>query len=496
VRSLRTLAALFACVAAIAVAAGCGGDDASSGGLGGALAYVPAETPFAVAIDTDLEGDQYKSLDSILNRFPGADTIKALLKSQLSFGQEGVDFDKDLKPLLGNPAVISATDVASFLSDSADSGFVAALQVEDTDALDSLIDKTKPKELGEVAGATVYQDGDTFFAVEDDIVVLAGSRELLEQALERADGGESLSEEDFDAGLEGLPDDALARVYVDLQGLLGRSEDAASARKIEWVDALRTLGLTISAQKESVDVEFNLRTEGGDLTEDDLPLAAGDEAAEVVQRPREIGVGLRDPSQLVTFFESALQAVDPQTFGDYEQGKRALEGRLDLDIERDVIAQLTGNLSLSATIEGEFGARAELKDAGAFERTLDKVVTALPEFGVDDVRRRGDLYELSSSDGLSLVFGVVDGAFVVASDAARARALASAQPEPVEDASGSLVVRADAEGIARQVLQQIAPQFGIPEPVVPVFARPFDELRGSIATSTDGMTGKFSLTLD
>lgn len=495
-RSLRTLAGLFACVAAIAVAAGCGGDDASSGGLGGALAYVPAETPFAVAIDTDLDGDQYKSLDSILNRFPGADTIKALLKSQLSFGQEGVDFDKDLKPLLGNPAVISATDVASFLSDSADSGFVAALQVEDTDALDSLIDKTKPKELGEVAGATVYQDGDTFFAVEDDIVVLAGSRELLEQALERADGGESLSEEDFDAGLEGLPDDALARVYVDLQGLLGRSEDAASARKIEWVDALRTLGLTISAQKESVDVEFNLRTEGGDLTEDDLPLAAGDEAAEVVQRPREISVGLRDPSQLVAFFESALQAVDPQTFGDYEQGKRALEGRLDLDIERDVIAQLTGNLSLSATIEGEFGARAELKDAGAFERTLDKVVTALPEFGVDDVRRRGDLYELSSSDGLSLVFGVVDGAFVVASDAARARALASAQPEPVEDASGSLVVRADAEGIARQVLQQIAPQFGIPEPVVPVFARPFDELRGSIATSTDGMTGKFSLTLD
>jgi hypothetical protein len=496
VRSLRTLAALLACAAAIAVAAGCGGDDESSGGLGGALAYVPAETPFAVAIDTDLDGDQYKSLDAILNRFPGADTIKALLKSQLSLGQEGVDFDKDLKPLLGNPAVISATNVASFLSDSADSGFVAALQVDDTDALDSLIDKTKPKELGEVAGATVYQDGDTFFAVEDDIVVLAGSRELLEQALERADGGDSLSEEDFDAGLEGLPDDALARVYVDLQGLLGQGEDAASARKIEWVDALRTLGLTISAQKESIDVEFNLRTEGGDLTDEDLPLAAGDEAAEVVQRPREIAVGLRDPSQVVAFFETALQAVDPQTFGDYEQGKRALEGRLDLDIERDVIAQLTGNLSVSATIEGEFGARAELKDAGAFERTLDKVVSALPEFGVGDVQRRGDLYELSSSDGLSLVFGVVDGAFVIATDAARARAVASARPQPVEDASGSLVVRADAEGIARQVLQQIAPQFGIPEPVVPVFARPFDELRGSIATSTGGMTGKFSLTLD
>jgi hypothetical protein len=31
---------------------------------------------------------------------------------------------------------------------------------------------------------------------------------------------------------------------------------------------------------------------------------------------------------------------------------------------------------------------------------------------------------------------------------------------------------------------------------VPVLAKPFNELRGSVATSTEGMKGKFSLTLD
>ena len=155
-------------------------------------------------------------------------------------------------------------------------------------------------------------------------MILAGTRQLLEAALERADAGEGLSEDDFEAGLDGLPDEALARVFVDVQGLLGQSEGTEAARKIEWVDALRTLGLTVSAQEKSIDVEFNLRTEGGDLTDEDLPLASGDEAAQVVQQRSEIGVGLRDPSQLVAFFESALQAVDPQTFGDYEQGKRAL----------------------------------------------------------------------------------------------------------------------------------------------------------------------------
>lgn len=492
-RPLRSLAALLACVAALAVA-GCGGES-GSGGLGDVLKYVPADTPFAVSIDTDLEGEQYKSLDSILNRFPAADAIKNVLKAQLSMGQEGVDFDKDIKPLLGNPAVISATDVTSFLPDGDESGFVAALQVTDKDALDSLVEKTGAEKQGEVAGATEYQDSGTYFAVDDDVVVLAGSKELLESALKRAEDGQSLSEDDFDTGLEGLPDDALARVYVDVQGLLGQSEEGQAAQKIEWVGALTTLGLTLSAQEDSIDVEFNLRTEG-DLTDEDLPVAAGDEAAKVIQRRGEIGVGLRDPGQLVTFFESALQAVDPQSFGDYEQGKRALSARLDLDVDRDLLGQLTGNLSVSATIGGEFGVRAEVKDPEAVAKTVDKVADVLPEFGLGgNVTRAGDLYTLHG-DGTTIVFGVSGGALVVANDAARARSVATATPEAVEGATGSLVLRADAEGIARQVIAQLAPQFDVPEQFVPLLAQPFDELRGSVATSTDGMKGKLSLTLD
>jgi hypothetical protein len=281
---------------------------------------------------------------------------------------------------------------------------------------------------------------------------------------------------------------------VDVQGLLGQSEDARSARKIEWVGALRTLGLTVSAQKDSIDVEFNLRTEG-DVSDDDLPVASGDEAAKVVQRPGEIGVGLRDPGQLISFIESALQAVDPQTFGDYEQGKRALSAKLDLDVDKDVIAQLTGNVSASATIGGEFAVRAEVKDPDAFAKTVDKVAAALPQFGLGDkVTRQGHLYTLHGDT--SFVFGVSNGALVIATDAARARRMAAATPEPVEGATGSVVLWADAEGLARQILARIAPQFNIPDPVVPVLAKPFDELRGSIATSTDGMKGKFSLTLD
>ena len=467
---------------------------------GPCAAYVPANTPFALELDTDLGDSQYKALDEILNRFPGADTIKSLIKAQLTSGVKGVNFDNDVKPLLGNPAVISATDVGSFLSSTEDAGFVAALQVKDKDALQSVIDKTKPQKRGEVGGATVYQDGDTFFGVNDDVVVLAGSRSLLEDALKRADGGDHLSESDFEAGLKGLPSDALARVYVDVQGLLSQSEGARAARRIEWVGALKTLGLTVSAQKKSIDVEFNAVTKGDDLTEADLPFATGDEAAKVVKRQGEIGVGLRNPSQLAAFFESALQAVDPQTFGEYEQGKRAIAAKLDLDIDKDLIAQLTGNLSVSLTLQGNFAARAEVKDPAAFSKTVDKVAKALPQLGstlgIEGVRRSGDLYEARLSGGSSFVFGMAQDSLVVASDAARAHSIAATQPEAVSGASGSLVVRADAEGVARQILAKIAPQFGLPAPVVPVFARPFNELNGWVTTSTDGLKGKLSLTFD
>jgi Protein of unknown function (DUF3352) len=496
-RLLRVFAGLIACLA-VAVAVGCGGDD-SSGGVGSALEYVPADTPFAVAIDTDLEGDQWKALDEFVNRFPGADTIKSLIKGQIAQGVGGVDFDKDLKPLLGAPAVISATDVTSFLSDSDESGFVAALQVSDTGKLDDLIEKTKASKRGEVAGATVYQSGDTFFGVADDVVVLAGSRDLLEAALKRADGGDSLSEDDFDAATEGLPQDALARVYVDVQALLAQS-GAETARRIEWVDALRTLGLTVSARSKAIDVDFNLRTEGDDLTDEDLPLAAGDEAAQVVKRPGEIGLGLRDPGQLISFFESAFQAVDPQSFGEYVQGKRALSQQLDLDVDKDLFGQLTGNVSVTATIEGDFSVRAEVKDPQAFSATVDKVADMLPQLGsglgIESVRKRGDLYEARTEGGDVAVFGMAGDALVVATSAERWRAMSDATPESVEGAKGSLVLSADAEGIARQVFADLLPQFGVPDPLVPVFARPFDELRGSVASSTDGMQGKFSLTLD
>jgi hypothetical protein len=496
---MRRLVAAAISLCTLAAAPGCGGGDGSSGPLESALSYVPKDTPFVVAMNTDLEGGQYESLQAILDRFPGGVRLEDLISGQLESGNEGVTFAKDVKPLLGNPFVVSATDVPSFLSDT-DDEFVAVLDSDDSEALDRLIDTTKPAERGEASGATIYDDDGTLFAVKKDTVVFAGSRAALEAALERSEAGEGMEPDRFEDGLEGLPDEALARVFFDVQALLDQDPDTEDARKVEWIGALRTFGMTASAEDDSAEIEFNLKAEG-DLTEGDLPLAAGDKAPSVLQEGGEIGFGIRDPSQVVTFFEAAIQAVDPRSSGDYEAGKQAISQRLGVDLDEDLFGQLTGAMSVSVAVNGSFGARAEVKSPDAFADTVDKVADALPQLGsslgVTRERRRGELYEAQLADGGRFFFGMRNDVFVTASDSARALRLGSQKPTSVDGAEGSLVMAADAEQVALRVIERLGPQLGVPGVFGGgLFARPLDEVSGSVSSSTEGMRGRFSLTLD
>ncbi len=507
-RRLLAVLALFACLAVTALAA-CGGDEEQTGALGSALAYLPKETPFAVAIDTNLDDDQYKALDSILGKFPiDAPSVRDLLRDELGGDGSSVDFEEDVEPLLGNPFVVGATDVTSFLDSSETQDFVAALKVKDQEALDNLIEKTGPREVGEVAGATKYEDGGTSFAVKDDMVIFAGSSERLDQALERADGDDHLDEQTFDAALDDLPDDAAARVYSDLQLLIGSDPGGERARKVQWVGALRTLGLTASAREDQLEVQVRVRTDPEGLSDDDLPIAAGDEAPPILSREGEVGLGIRNPAQIVRFAEAAAQAVNPSGFGDYAQAKQTLDSRLGISIDDDLIGQLTGDLAASIAPDGGFGVRAEVERPAALSRTLAKVADVLPSFAegagfgavtIEKASGGGDLYKLTQADGDDIAFGVVDGVLVVADDAAEAEELAAEQPEPVDDAQGAVVMRSDAQHLANAVIDKYGPALGLSgfnALGAQLFTDNFGELGGSLSASTDGLRGHLRLTFN
>jgi Protein of unknown function (DUF3352) len=498
-RLVATSLALFAILSA-----GCGGGDSGSP-LDSALSYLPKDAPFAVAVDTDVDGEQYQALQRLIEKFPFGEQAEESLRQQLEQAAGGASYEDDIKPMLGNPFVVGASDAGAFGGDTG--ATVAAIQVEDTEALYELIDKTQVKETGEESGATVYEGQATVFAVEDDMVVLAGDRQQLTEALKRADGDDQLDEDSFNEGLDGLPESALARVYVDVEELLKSDPGSADARNIKWVDALRTLGLTVVAKDEGIVVDFRLRTEG-DLSDADLPIAPGEESPDVIKRKGEIGLGVRDLAHVVRFAENAGQAVDPAGFGDYAQAKKTIDRQLGVSLDEDLIGQLTGNVSASVSIDGKYAVRAELKDPRAFERTLAKVADVLPSFaegagfgtvGLSKPKGSDDFYALAQPDGDSVVFGVIDDVLVVANDPTQASKLAGEEPVAVPGAKGSVVVSADAEELVNTLLGQFGPALGLGELGGlggALFTRPLGDLNGFVSANTDELRGKLTLAID
>jgi hypothetical protein len=501
-RLMRRLAAIAALVTACAVPlaiAGCG----DSGGPGGsalnqALAFLPKDSPFVAVVDTDLEGSQYKNAGRILDKFPFGDQAERGLEQSLE--EEGLDFQKDIKPVLGNPAVIGAPDVQSIVRD--DEQVIVAFQAKDEDKLKDLVEKEQGnEEVGEKEGAKIYRDDEgDHFAIDGDLAVVADSRKILDAALERSGGDDHLEEDAFNEALDGLPEDALARIYADVESLLKDDPDTRDARKVKWVNALRTFGLTASVAGDSVNVEFNLKTESGELSEDDLPIASGGQAPQVVERPGELSFGLRDPSQIVDFAEQAGKAVNPRDFNDFQTAKRQIDRQLGVNIDQDIVEQLTGDVSVNVNVNGDFGARAEVKDPAAFERTLARVARLAPRISqgqIRSVRKSGDLYQAVDNSGETIVFGVDDRVFVASNDASRARRLSSASGEAVPGAEGSVAFTADAERVADQAIERLAPQIGLGGALGgQLFTGPLGGLTGSVSTDTDGMRGSFKLGID
>ena len=484
--------------------AGCGGGDSGSA-LDAGLSVLPKDTPFAVAIDTDLSGDQWSALDKLAGKFPFSGQIKESLKRQLEQSSGGVSFEDDVKPVLGNPLVVGAASADAITGDSND--VIVAIQAKDKDKLDDLISKTKPRKTGEASGATLYREGDTSFAVKDDLVVFANDDAQLKSALERADGDDHFDEDAFNDGLSGLPDGAVVRIYTDIEALLKGDPGSADARRIKWIAALRQAGATVTAKDDGLDIDFRARTEG-DLSEDDLPIASGDEAPPVIQRPGEVGLGIRDLTHIVHFAENAGQSIDPSGFGDYEQAKKTIDKQLGVSLDDDLIAQLTGNVSATVALDGGFGVRAELKDPQAFEKTLARVADVLPSFaegagfgrvGLSKPKAGQKFYALAQADGGAVVFGVVDDVLVVANDGKRAAALAAADPADVPGASGSVTLSADAEQLVTRILGQFGSQLGIGDLGslgIGMFARPLGDLNGWMSASPDELRGKLTLGVD
>ncbi len=229
--------------AALAVA-GCGGSSESGSQAGDVASWVPADSPFYLEVTTDFDGPQWSQIDELAKLFPAYPEFRAMLDDELQ-GQD-VNFERDVKPLLGDRAAIGVLNVpdtsgiqGSITSTDPESAAGAAAgAANDTevvgvvdiaegkeDAMTALLVRSGATKAGEHDGIAYYTqtDDDTVAAVAPGALVVANSTGQLYKALDAHDAGgdKTLAGQDkFKDALAKLPADVFGQAYIDVGSLV------------------------------------------------------------------------------------------------------------------------------------------------------------------------------------------------------------------------------------------------------------------------------------
>lgn len=261
-RSMRgSLAA--ALVGAALLAAGCGGSGSSSKSsvntLPDTASLAPKDAAVWVSVDTDRTSDQWKALDAVLTQIPGAEKLVDDALAQIGSGDKKLDFRRDVQPALGKEVVIvlpaGSSDPVLLAKPSDNAKFKALLH-----------NSTKPPVTGEHDGWTV----------------VAQTQKALDAYQAALDKGTLADSDTFAQAMDGLPQVALARVYVDGKGLGGAFGKAAGVASgalqslpissagglVEGLNSkaleqFGTIGLAVSAGDHVLRVDGSVETANG-----------------------------------------------------------------------------------------------------------------------------------------------------------------------------------------------------------------------------------------
>lgn len=205
----RALKALLVFVLVGTVLAGCGGAKETATAAAPASAkQAPADALAYVSIDTDLNSEQWRNAQALVDLFPSVrDQLTSSINRALS--DEKLSWETDVAPALGAELVVVVT---------ADSKPVVLLQPGDEGKLDKLL--------------TLQSGTKPVKAKVGDWTVLAEHQAEIDAYSAALDRGSLDGVDTFVGAVEGLPEDALVTAWVDGAGLtenLGKVTSAAGA---------------------------------------------------------------------------------------------------------------------------------------------------------------------------------------------------------------------------------------------------------------------------
>jgi hypothetical protein len=456
--------------------AGCGG--VGSDPLERPLTFFPENAPMLAVVDTDAGGDQQRAFRRITRRFP----LSSQLVPQLQ--------DPDLRPLMGNPAVIGAQDPRALYDRRQ---LVVAIEPRDPQRLAEVrkrwVETGRFRRVGDESGFRVLGDSTgELNAFDGKTMVMSGSRPRLSNALRRGREEDGMGLGEFRESFQRVPGQALLGVRLDAEALVAASPLGARAQAAPFLSQAKTLGVKLFARSGSLEARFRMTT-AEPVDRRDLPLAEGPESPPAVVREGELGIGVRDPAQLLRFLRGAGLGI----------GSSQVEERVGIEFTRDFVKQVRGNAALSFVPGGGWALRAQVRDPKAMKRTLDRITRRAADaartyqndvISITPPRDAGGVYLLDRV-GDDLAFGLFGDRLVFADSKKLAIAIAKAPARAVPGARGALVLSARPEELRSRFVRQFAPAGALGDLVDPsVFLRPLGRLDASLEASEDGLSGR------
>jgi hypothetical protein len=391
----RRLAAAAALAALALVGAGCGGGSKSGAtGSSGAASIVPAGVPAYISIDTSLDSDQWKSLDSLLDKFPGKNRLLAQLRQSFESDAK-VSWKNDVRPALGKELDVAALDL------EAGSNIVGFLQPKDEGAFNRFVKKVN---------AEAKKPTDKVYVLDyKGWKVVADSQAKLDRFKQQAGSGGTLADDStFKDATGELSDQALVKVYANgrqiaerLGQVLPQLASASGGTNVEWAAA------ELVAKDDGVAVDVNVKTNGkqkskpyeakllGEVPSGALFYASfnGGGAQSQLQKALRSGGGSLPPQALP--FLRLLQRLGPLF---------AHENAIYVRAGGALVPEVTLVTQPDSTTQGV--------------ATLDKIITQLTQsFGLPLHPRRttiaGAPFKELNLGNVSIFYGAVDGKVVL-----------------------------------------------------------------------------------
>jgi hypothetical protein len=195
------------------------------------------------------------------------------------------------------------------------------------------------------------------------------------------------------------------------------------------VAAIKGYGVSITPTSNGVSLDWKVDTTGRQLTAAQLPLAEGSAAPALAAR--EPGsLGIRDPAQIATFVESALQAAAPTTYAQFQAALGALSRGFGINVT-GALGQLTGDLITAG--QGQVSLiRAGVNNPAVVSQTLSNLQKHIHALSATTgMRPLGGGFYAVTDPSLTFDIGLV-GNQLVAGNAplARLRAFATEPTKP------------------------------------------------------------------